>query len=64
MIDTTTVVSLRPLTTNSDDLGHGESAGHDHSALDPHIWLDPTSVSRIADAVEARLVIIDPDHAD
>ena len=63
VIETTTVVSLRPLTTNSDDLGHGQSAGHDHSALDPHIWLDPTSVSRIAGAVEARLVIIDPDHA-
>ena len=63
VIDTTTVVSLRPLMTNSDDLGHGESAGRDHSALDPHIWLDPTSVSRIAGAVEARLVIIDPDHA-
>jgi zinc transport system substrate-binding protein len=63
VIDTTTVVSLRPLLTNGDDLGHGEGAGHDHSALDPHIWLDPTSLSRIAGAVEARLVIIDPDHA-
>ena len=63
VIDTTTVVSLRPLMTNGDDLGHAEGAGHDHSALDPHIWLDPTSVSRIADAVQARLVIIDPDHA-
>jgi len=62
VIDTTTVVSLRPLMTNGDDLGHAEGAGRDHSALDPHIWLDPTSVSRIADAVQARLVIIDPDH--
>ena len=63
VIDTTTVVPLRPLMTNGDDLGHRESAGRDHPALDPHIWLDPTSVSRIAGAVEARLVIIDPDHA-
>jgi zinc transport system substrate-binding protein len=63
VIDTTTVVSLRPLTTNGDDLGQGEGAGRDHPALDPHIWLDPTAVSRIAGAVEARLVIIDPDHA-
>jgi zinc transport system substrate-binding protein len=63
VIDTTTVVSLRPLMTNGDDLGHGDGAGRDHPALDPHIWLDPTSVSRIAGAVEARLVIIDPDHA-
>ena len=63
VIDTTTVVSLRPLMTNGDDLGHGDGAGRDHPALDPHVWLDPTSVSRIAGAVEARLVIIDPDHA-
>ena len=63
VIDTTTVVSLRPLTTNADDLGRGEGAGGDHSALDPHVWLDPTAVSRIAGAVEKRLVTIDPDHA-
>jgi zinc transport system substrate-binding protein len=31
--------------------------------LDPHVWLDPTAVSRIAHAVESRLVIIDPAHA-
>jgi zinc transport system substrate-binding protein len=63
VIDTTTIVPLRPLTAPGDDLGHGEGAGHDHPALDPHVWLDPTSVSRIAAAVQERLVTIDPDHA-
>ena len=63
VIDITTIVPLRPLAVPDDDLGHGEGAGHDHPALDPHVWLDPTSVSRIADAVEERLVTIDPKHA-
>jgi zinc transport system substrate-binding protein len=63
VIDTTTIVPLRPLAASDDDLGHGEGAGHDHPALDPHVWLDPTSVSRIAAAVEERLVTVDPDHA-
>jgi zinc transport system substrate-binding protein len=63
VVDTTTAVALRPVMTNSDDLGRGQGAGRDHPALDPHIWLDPLSVSRIAGAVTARLVIIDPDHA-
>jgi zinc transport system substrate-binding protein len=63
VIDTTTIVPLRPLTAPGDDLGHGEAAGHDHPALDPHVWLDPASVSRIAAAVQKRLVTIDPDHA-
>jgi zinc transport system substrate-binding protein len=69
VIDTTTTVPLRPLTVSGDDLGHGVGAGDDHAlpddhaGLDPHVWLDPTAVSRIARAVESRLVIIDPAHA-
>jgi zinc transport system substrate-binding protein len=69
VIDTTTTVPLRPLTVSGDDLGHGAGAGDDHAlpddhaGLDPHVWLDPTAVSRIAQAVESRLVIIDPAHA-
>jgi zinc transport system substrate-binding protein len=69
VIDTTTTVPLRPLTLSGDDLGHGEGTGDDHApsddhpGLDPHVWLDPTAVSRIAHAVESRLVIIDPAHA-
>jgi zinc transport system substrate-binding protein len=69
VIDTTTTVPLRPLTVSGDDLGHGAGAGDDpavpddHAGLDPHVWLDPTAVSRIAQVVESRLVIIDPAHA-
>jgi zinc transport system substrate-binding protein len=60
VVDTTTIVSLRPLTVG-DDLGHGEGARPDR-ALDPHVWLDPTSLIRIARVVEERLSAIDPDH--
>jgi len=63
VIETTTVVPLRPLASPDGDLDHGGGAKDDHSALDPHVWLDPTAVSRIARAVEQRLSTIDPDHA-
>jgi zinc transport system substrate-binding protein len=63
VIDTTTIVPLRPLTLAGDDLGYGEGVGNDHAAPDPHVWLDPTLVSRIARVVEQRLMTIDPDHA-
>ena len=64
VIDTTTIVSLQPLPTHDgDDLGQREGIGRDRHALDPHVWLDPTAVSRIAGAVQRRLVTIDPDHA-
>ena len=53
---------LRPLAATGDDLGHGQGAGPDRSALDPHVWLDPTSLIRIARVVEERLSAIDPDH--
>jgi zinc transport system substrate-binding protein len=63
VIETTTVVPLRPLASPDADLDHGGGAEDDHSALDPHVWLDPTAVSRIARAVEQRLSTVDPDHA-
>jgi zinc transport system substrate-binding protein len=63
VIETTTVVPLRPLASPDGDLDHGGGAEDDHSALDPHVWLDPTAVSRIARAVEQRLSTVDPDHA-
>jgi zinc transport system substrate-binding protein len=63
VIDTTTVVPLRPLVVPASDLDHDDAAENDHSALDPHVWLDPTAVSLIARAVEQRLSTIDPDRA-
>jgi len=63
VIDTTTIVPLRPLPMSDDDLDRGQWAAHDHEALDPHVWLDPTSLIRITRALENRLSIIDSDHA-
>jgi zinc transport system substrate-binding protein len=63
VIDTRTIVPLRPLATTADDLGYGEGVGRDQSALDPHLWLDPTSLIPIARVLEERLSTIDPDHA-
>ncbi|MFX4272790.1 metal ABC transporter substrate-binding protein [Propionibacteriaceae bacterium Y1685] len=40
--------------------GHAE---HDHGDLDPHVWLDPSNMVLIAEAVTAKLVEADPDHA-
>jgi zinc transport system substrate-binding protein len=63
VIDTTTIVPLRPLAVGGDDLDTGQWARDDHSALDPHVWLDPTALGRIARVVQTRLSTIDPDHA-
>ncbi len=43
-----------------------EHEGHDHGDLagDPHIWLDPTNLEPIADAVADRLAEADPGNAD
>ncbi|TDD70017.1 zinc ABC transporter substrate-binding protein [Jiangella aurantiaca] len=43
-----------------------EEEGHEHGELagDPHIWLDPTNLESVADAVADRLAEADPDHAD
>lgn len=77
VLDTTTVVPLEPLAESADhpdehgdDHGadHGADHGHDHAdgegGLDPHVWLDPTKVIIIADAVANKLAAIDPAHAD
>jgi zinc transport system substrate-binding protein len=64
VIDTSKIVPLRPLPTTEDD--HGRDQGPNEPGeeeLDPHVWLDPTSVSRIARTVQERLSTLDPDHA-
>ena len=52
VIDTATVVALKPLADSED---------HDH--LDPHVWLDPTNMIKITDAVRDKLAAVDPGHA-
>jgi zinc transport system substrate-binding protein len=63
VIDTSTVVPLRPLPTTEGDHDHGSVVESDGLEMDPHVWLDPTLLSRIARAVEEQLSRIDPDHA-
>jgi zinc transport system substrate-binding protein len=63
LIDTSSLVPLRTLSTIEDDHDHGPRAEHGGSEMDPHVWLDPTSVSVIARTVQERLSTLDPDHA-
>jgi zinc transport system substrate-binding protein len=37
---------------------------HAHGGYDPHLWLDPQNAIAIATSVAARLVELDPAHAD
>jgi zinc transport system substrate-binding protein len=57
-LDTTTVVPL-------EDTGAPAETGDDEPALngDPHVWLDPTRLATITDAVAAELSRADPAHA-
>jgi zinc transport system substrate-binding protein len=46
------------------EAGHAHDDGHGHAAAkDPHIWLDPTRLAAVADAVAARLSKADAEHA-
>ena len=40
-----------------------EHAGDEHGNLDPHVWLDPTRMAGIAQAVADRLSALDADRA-
>ena len=63
LIDTSTVVPLRPVSTIEDDHDHGPGAEPDGPEMDPHVWLDPMSVSMVAHTVQERLTTLDPDHS-
>lgn len=67
-LDTTTVVPLQELGTEHQHEGeHAEGEEHaedEHvGGLDPHVWLDPTNVATIAQAVADRLSVLDAEHA-
>ena len=71
-LDTTTVVPLQDLGTEHAHEGEEHAEGEDHaegeehaeeSGLDPHVWLDPTNMVTIADAVAGKLAAVDPDRA-
>jgi zinc transport system substrate-binding protein len=66
-VEVTEVVPLEQL----DEDGHGDDAeaedddaGNGDLTGDPHVWLDPTLLSRIADAVADGLAAAVPDSAD
>ncbi|MFV0533892.1 MAG: metal ABC transporter substrate-binding protein [Cumulibacter sp.] len=41
-----------------------EGHDHDHGGLDPHIWLDPTHMLQMGEAIKDELVDLDPDNAE
>jgi zinc transport system substrate-binding protein len=73
VLDTTSVV---PLQTQAEEHAHhdaddspgdthdaeGDGDGHDHGGLDPHVWLNPTNMVTITEAVVTQLSALDPDH--
>lgn len=70
--DVTGAASLLAATAG-DAHGHGEDGDEDHTeegehaegmGTDPHIWLDPTRLATVADALADRLATVDPDNAD
>jgi zinc transport system substrate-binding protein len=56
-LDVSGAVPLLPATA-----GHGEDEGAP-GATDPHVWLDPTRLATIADALAQRLAELDPEGA-
>ncbi|MDN5852122.1 MAG: zinc ABC transporter substrate-binding protein [Actinomycetia bacterium] len=61
-LDVADVVTLREVSEEHEHEGDEES-GHDHGGLDPHVWLDPTNMIAVTEAVRDRLADADPDHA-
>jgi zinc transport system substrate-binding protein len=55
------VASVAPLRDGFVPLEEGE-LHQDEAGKDPHVWLDPTRMAGIADAVATKLGSIDPDH--
>jgi zinc transport system substrate-binding protein len=43
---------------------HGEEGHDDHAGEDPHVWLDPTRLATVADAVADELAELAPERAD
>jgi zinc transport system substrate-binding protein len=65
--DAGTSVTLLSGTASHSHEGEEEHAEEEHAeeagGTDPHIWLDPTRLATVADAVAGRLAAADPDRA-
>jgi len=65
VVDAAEVADLVPPDEDSAAHEDGEEAlDHGDEAVDPHFWLDPTRLATVAAAVEERLAVVDPAHAD
>lgn len=62
--DDAATIDVTDLVTLLEPDGHDDHEGHDHGDVDPHLWLDPTNMVTITEAVSDRLSETDPDHAD
>lgn len=63
-IDLAALVELLPAQAeDGHEEEHHADDGHDHGDEDPHVWLDPTSMVTLAEAVSTRLSDINPEHA-
>ncbi len=61
--DVTTVAPLEKGEAHGHEGEPSPAAGKDEAELDPHIWLDPTRLATISDAVAAQLGKADSAHA-
>ncbi len=63
-IDFAALIEMLPSqgASNEEEAHHADD-GHDHGDDDPHVWLDPTTMVKLAEAVSTRLADLDPEHA-
>ena len=63
-LDTTTVVPLQDLGAEHEHEGGESEEEHvEEGGLDPHVWLDPSNLVTIGNAVAERLAAADPERA-
>ncbi|MQB00237.1 MAG: zinc ABC transporter substrate-binding protein, partial [Actinobacteria bacterium] len=61
-LDVLEEIDLLPRSGDHEHEGEAEHEGGEER--DPHVWLDPSNMTTIAEAVAARLSEIDPAHAE
>jgi zinc transport system substrate-binding protein len=57
-------IDVLDLVPTLEDDGHEEDDGHGHGPIDPHVWLDPSKMSLIADAIAGALAGVAPEEGD
>lgn len=63
-IDVADLVELHAAEDEHEDEGHDEDGhDHDHGTTDPHLWLDPTNLVPVVEAVAEHFADLDPEHA-